>query len=108
MKSILPLRFLLALSVSIATLNAREVNLVENPGFEAVAGTPPMPEHYTLSGAAFWGLLGSSIDFATNGIIFPGKAPDGGAVSQVVHNIDQTKGRWITFRFRGLAEQGFV
>jgi hypothetical protein len=81
---------------------------VENPGFESAPGKPPVPDHYLLSGAAFWGLLGSSIDFATNGVIFPGNAPEGGAVSQVVANIDQSKGRWITFRFRGLAEQGFA
>jgi hypothetical protein len=108
MKSRLLLFLLILLGLGASIAPARDVNLVENPGFEAVSGKPAVPDHYTLSGAAFWGLLGSSIDFATNGIIFPGQAPAGGSVSQMVRNIDQTKGRWITFRFRGLAEQGFV
>jgi len=102
------LPLLIAFCVGASSLPAREVNLVENPGFESVSGRPSIPDHYILSGAAFWGLLGSSIDFATNGVIFPGKAPDGGAVNQLVRKIDQARGRWITFRFRGLVEQGFV
>ena len=84
---------------------AREINLVQNPGFEIV--TAQAPDHYELKGSAFWGRLGGDLDFATNGIIFPGDAPAGGAVSQLVQGIDQAKGRWISFRFRGLAEDGF-
>jgi hypothetical protein len=84
----------------------REVNLVQNPGFETLDPSTQLPVDYELKGAAFWGLLGSAIDFATNGIIFPGDAPSGGAVAQVVR-IDPAKGRWIDFRFRGLAEDGF-
>ena len=90
-----------------ATAQAREINLIQNPGFEEVTGTPPVPAHYEMKGAAFWGFLGSYLDFATNGIIFPGDAPSGSAVGQVITSIDQAKGRWITFRFRGLAEDGF-
>jgi hypothetical protein len=94
---------------AIATLaQAREINLVQNPGFELAAGAPPQPDGYAMTGAAFWGRLGGVEDFATFGVIFPGSARDGGAVSQQVRNIDQSKGRWISFRFRGLAEHGFV
>jgi len=88
--------------------HAREVNLVQNPGFELVSGDPPKPDGYTMTGAAFWGRLGGLLDFATNGVVFPGHAPNGGAVSQLVPNIDQSRGRWISFRFRGLPEQAFV
>jgi len=88
--------------------DAREINLVQNPGFEAASGTPPKPDGYAMTGAAFRGWLGGVLDFATYGVIFPGSARDGGAVSQQIRNIDQSKGRWISFRFRGLAENGFV
>jgi YHYH protein len=84
---------------------AREVNLVQNPGFEEV-DTPSKPVDYEMKGAAFWGLLGSAIDFATHGIIFPGDAPGGGSIAQMVR-LDPARGRWIDFRFRGLAEDGF-
>jgi len=86
---------------------AGEVNLVQNPGFETVTSSPQQPEGYELKGAAFRGYLGGWNDFATEGIVFPGQAADGGAVSQLVRGIDQSKGRWISFRFRGLAEDGF-
>jgi len=85
---------------------AREINLVQNPGFESVSAGN-LPDDYELKGAAFWGHLGGWDDFATNGIIFPGDSPNGAAVSQFVQGIDQSKGRWITFSFRGLAEDGF-
>ena len=88
--------------------HAREIDLVQNSGFEVASGDPPKPEGYAMTGAAFWGRLGGVIDFATNGVIFPGAARDGGAVGQLVRNIDQSKGRWLSFRFRGLAEHGFV
>jgi hypothetical protein len=90
-----------------ANVQAKIVNLVQNPGFEEVSGTPPIPDRYELKGAPFWGYLGGYLDFATNGIIFPGNASTGGEVSQTITGIDQSKGRWITFRFRGLAEDGF-
>jgi hypothetical protein len=93
---------LLALSAQ-----AREINLVQNPGFESVSANTQIPENYKLSGAAFWGRLGGVDDIATSGIIFPGNAPGGGSVGQLVQGIDQSKGRWISFRFRGLAEDGF-
>ena len=89
-------------------VHARETNLVENPGFESASGTPAIPDDYELQGAAFWGRLGGEQDFATNGIIFPGTAKDGGSVGQLVRGLDQAKGRWITFRFRGRAESGFA
>ena len=97
---------LISLSCALAA-HAKMVNLVQNPGFEEVSGTPPIPNNYEMKGAAFWGYLGGYDDFATNGIIFPGNAPTGGAVSQMITGLDQSKGHWITFRFRGLAEDGF-
>ncbi len=104
-------RFLaLSLGVGIgfsSLASAREVNLVQNPGFESVDPSSQQPVGCELKGAAFRGYLGGWYDFATNGIIFPGEAANGGSVSQLVRGIDQSKGRWISFRFRGLAEDGF-
>jgi hypothetical protein len=97
---------ILILALAAGLAQAREINLVQNPDFEAVSASK-IPDGYDLKGAAFWGYLGSAIDFATNGIIFPGDAPDGSSVGQLIGGIDQSKGRWITFRFRGLAEDGF-
>jgi hypothetical protein len=102
------LAFLLLLVLAGAWVaRAHEINLVKNPGFETVDPATQLPEKYELKGAAFWGRLGSDRDFATNGIIFPGDAPNGGSVAQMVRGLDPAKGRWISFRFRGLAEDGF-
>ena len=99
--------FVLAASLAFSTTaTAREINLVQNPGFESVSANN-IPDNYEVKGAAFWGLLGGADDFATHGIIFPGNAPAGGSVGQLITGIDQSKGRWINFRFRGLAEDGF-
>jgi len=89
---------------------AREINLVHNPDFESGADDtlPPTPDGYELKGAAAWGRVGGMDEFTTKGILFPGDAKDGGSVSQTIHGIDQGKGRWLTFRFRGLAEDGFA
>jgi hypothetical protein len=96
---------LFGLWVGIGVASAREINLVQNPGFEDVDAAS-QPVCYEMKGAAFWGYLGTAIDFATHGIIFPGDAPKGASLAQVVH-LDPAKGRWIDFRFRGLAEDGF-
>jgi hypothetical protein len=102
-------RFLALALIACGAALARggEINLVQNPGFETLDPATQIPVGYEVKGAAFWGRLGSAIDFATNGIIFPGDADQGGSVSQKIGGIDQAKGRWISFRFRGLAEDGF-
>jgi len=99
-----------ALWGSAVMVHAREINLVKNPGFETAAqnATPHLPDGYDLQGAAAWGRVGGEDEFTSQGILFPGNAKDGGIVSQTVHGIDQSKGRWLTFRFRGLAEDGFM
>jgi len=89
-----------------ATAHGKIVNLVQNPGFESA--TNNVPDDYTLTGAAAWGRVGGADEYTTQGILFPGDAKAGGSVSQVVHGIDQTKGKWLTFRFRGLAQDGFT
>jgi hypothetical protein len=89
-------------------VHGHEMNLVQNPGFESAHGTPPIPDGYDLQGAAKWGRAGGEDEYTTQGILFPGDAKDGGSVSQMVLGIDQTRGRWLTFRFRGFAQDGFA
>ena len=102
----------LGLSLSLPAQSiAREVNLVQNPGFEEAgqaSSIPQTPGGYQLQGAAAWGRVGGQDEIATRGILFPANSPEGGSVSQTVHGIDPAKGKWLTFRFRGLAEDGFV
>jgi hypothetical protein len=97
---------LLFFALAAATAQAKIVNLVQNPGFESA--TNGAPDDFTLTGAAAYGRVGGADEFTTQGVILPGNAARGGSVAQVVHGIDQTKGRWLTFRFRGLAQDGFV
>ncbi|HEY8945098.1 MAG TPA: YHYH protein, partial [Polyangiaceae bacterium] len=99
------------LALLLATLGctgapAKIINLVRNPGFESA--TNNVPDDYELTGAAKWGRAGGVDEYTTQGILFPGTARDGGSVSQVVHGIDPSKGKWLTFRFRGLAQDGFT
>ncbi len=96
----------LALLSTTTAAHAKIVNLVQNPGFESA--TNGVPDGYELTGAATWGRVGSEDQNTTQGILFPGDAKAGGSVSQIVHNIDPSKGRWLTFRFRGLAQDGFA
>jgi len=84
------------------------VNLVQNPDFEEINPGTQAPTGYDLTGAAVWRKVGREDEFAPNGIAFPGDAANGGSVSQTVRHIDQSKGRWVTFRFRGLPEDGFA
>ena len=100
--------FFFNLCFLLSVAQAREINLVQNSGFESVKGTSSIPEYYTLQGAGTRGRVGGADEIATSGIIFPGDASQGGSVAQMVQGIDQTKGRWLTFVFRGRAEDGFA
>jgi hypothetical protein len=97
---------LLALLGCAATAHGKVINLVQNPGFESA--TNNAPDGYVLTGAAAWGRVGGDDEYTSQGILFPGDAREGGSVSQMVHRIDQAKGKWLTFRFRGLAQDGFT
>jgi hypothetical protein len=105
MKTFRLLPVLLALAMTCA--RAGETNLVRNAGFEDLDPGTQNPAGYELKGAAFWGYLGGYEDFASHGVIFPGDAPAGGSVAQTVTGLDPAKGKWLSFRFRGLAEDGF-
>ena len=61
---VIKLFFTIAAFACSAFAAAREINLVQNPGFESVSSEQRAPEHYSLEGASFWGRLGvTSIRF---------------------------------------------
>ncbi len=78
-------------------------NLVQNPGFDLKAGDEPA--HYESKGAAQVGYAGYRDEISTNGVIFDSES-ESGEVSQLVH-LDPNGGTWITFEFRGRAEEAF-
>jgi len=68
------------------------------------------PKHFEYSGAARWVLVGYRDEITSAGITlesFADKSKPEGSVSQMVRGIDQSKGKWLRFTFRGLAEEGF-
>lgn len=87
-----------------------EGNLVKNPGFEIADSSQKKPADYELTGKAFWRSSGYADEMATSGIALDSYAegsPVSGAVSQVVP-VEPANGKWVTFRFRGKAEDGFA
>lgn len=79
-------------------------NLVQDPGFEVLTGETPA--HYDVSGAVKGGYAGYRDEIATTGVVLDSEC-ESGEVSQLVH-LDPSGGRWVTFEFRGKAEEGFA
>lgn len=79
-------------------------NLVQNPGFEVAENKAPIG--YSLEGSARWEYNGYQDEIATYGVSLDSVGTEG-SVSQMV-SIDPRKGKWITFRFRAKAEDGFA
>lgn len=65
-----------------------------------------MPAELKLSGSARWEYTGYKDEIAPYGVVLDSAGPEGSA-SQVIP-IDRAKGKWITFRFRGKAEEAFA
>lgn len=77
-------------------------NLVLNPGFDQGSNSPT---HYDLKGAAKWEAAGYADEFTSPGIALDSSAAEA-SVAQVV-KLRPEAGKWVTFRFRGRAENGF-
>ncbi|HEY8965552.1 MAG TPA: YHYH protein [Candidatus Methylacidiphilales bacterium] len=83
----------------------RETNLVRNPGFEE--GDPSSgPAAYVLEGGAAWRKTGNPDETGTLGVVLP--SGQDGSVSQTVSGLDPAKGKWITFAFRALPDDGLA
>lgn len=94
-----------ALIFSIAPSGA---NLVQNPGFEVGDATKSKPIGYELAGKARWEETGYLDETKSLGVSLDSfGSSTSGSVSQTVA-LNPTKGKWVTFRFRGRAEDGFV
>jgi len=102
------LRSLLFFSALWSASAAGSANLVKNSGLEISGTSPGGPADFTLQGPAVWGKVGGPDEIASRGIIIPGDASSDVVVSQMVLDLDQKNGRWLTFTFRGLAEDGFT
>lgn len=81
-----------------------DADLVRNPGFELGSSAP---DAYSLTGAARWTEAGNRDEITSKGIAFPAAEGPEGSVSQMIRDLDQSRGRWLTFTFRGMAESGF-
>ena len=83
-------------------------NLVQNSDFGKSDQSSKSPANYQLSGNAKWSWVGYADETPVLGVRFnASEQPKAGSVSQVVTNIDYTKGHWIKFSVRGRAEDGF-
>ncbi|HVT12070.1 MAG TPA: YHYH protein [Fimbriimonadaceae bacterium] len=78
-------------------------NLVQNPGFEVAVNS--IPVGYALQGSARWEYNGYQDEIATYGVSLDSTGAEG-SVSQLV-KVDPRNGKWVTFSFRGKAEDGF-
>lgn len=99
----------LALLVQQAQVQASGDNLIQNPGFETPDATGTMPKGFEVGGSGVhYQITGYADEFATAGIGFDSsEVGSKGSVSQIVP-IDPKHGKWVTFRFRGKAEDGFT
>lgn len=100
---------MLLFALATITLTATpDRNLVGNPDFETPDSTGKKPLGFVLSGAAHWAANGYTDEFGTSGVTLDAYGKDAaGSVSQSVH-VDRANGKWVTFRFRGKAEDGFL
>jgi len=85
----------LALSLLLA-----DGNLVKNPTLDK------SPDGYEITGSARWEYAGYQDETSTFGVSLDSHGSEG-SVSQLVH-LDPTGGRWVTFQFRGRAEDAFA
>lgn len=83
-------------------------NLVQNSGFELGDSEKKGPIGYELTGKARWEETGYADETHSLGVSLDAFGSDtAGSLSQMV-SVDRTKGKWVTFRFRARAEDGFV
>lgn len=82
-------------------VQSTDENLAQNARFEEGTTTPLA---YELSGGAKWSAVSYLDEFASKGVALSGGE---GSVSQKV-SLRRGAGRWVTFKFRGRAEDGFA
>ncbi len=91
-----------------AFLFSGSANLVQNPDFELVEGQSKAPLQFLLAGSATRDYVGYADENASYGVHLKAGKGNSGSVSQLVTGIDQRKGKWVKFTFRGRPEDGFA
>jgi len=86
--------------LALTLLAADGGNLVVNPTFDQ------SPAGYQIEGSARWEYAGYQDEISTNGVSLDSHGAEG-SVAQLVH-LDPKGGRWVTFQFRGRAEDAFA
>jgi hypothetical protein len=81
-------------------------NLATNPAFTDLGADGRTPLGYTLTGNATASYGGYQDEFAGSAVALDSFGGGSGSVSQLVP-VDRSKGKWVTFRIRGRAEDGF-
>ncbi len=98
---------MLLLSMLTVTLDATDGHAIAlNPDFSVTDPSHKLPQGYLLTGAARYEYAGYKDEYSTKGVVLDSSQPNG-AVSQTL-DIDRTKGKWISFRVRARAEDGFA
>ena len=116
MTSFPELKTILYLLLGLSALNLGAENLIRNPTFLPERGKTGLPGDYTLDGDAVHANLGKLHREASgHGVrLLSGKDQDGdgaiaGSVSvSVRQGIPRQAERWMRFRIRGLAQEGFA
>jgi hypothetical protein len=83
-------------------------NLVHNGDFELVNEDTKAPVGFGLTGNAERAYAGYQDENASYGVRLKAEKGKSGSVYQLVTGLDQKKGKWIKFAFRGRAEDGFL
>ncbi|HEY3779876.1 MAG TPA: YHYH protein [Fimbriimonadaceae bacterium] len=81
-------------------------NLVSNADFTMADVSGAAPANYELTGAAKWTSAGYADEIAGKGISLD-STQSAGSVGQLVQ-LNRNQGKWVTFRIRGKAEDGFA
>jgi len=97
---------MITLALALASLPSHG-NLVRNPDFETADATGKGPLGYDLSGSVRWQASGYADEIGSTGISLDAFSGAEGSVSQTVR-VNRANGKWITFRFRAKAEDGFL
>jgi len=96
----------LLLMCALSAKDEAVANLVPNGSFDLANAAKNAPTGFELSGQAEYLFAGYQDEIASAGIAFNSSKP-AGKVSAMVTGLDHSKGKWIRFAFRGMAEDGF-
>jgi hypothetical protein len=86
---------------------AAAMNLIRNSDLETWDESANMLAHFQLEGSVARKYAGYRDENATYGVALSSQKDTSGAISQLVTPVNQARGKWLRFSFRGRAEDGF-